>query len=528
MAAISFGYTSGGSGSLSLSDTNNRAYVFPYVNDTGVDVYVDTIRVKGISTSSGSIQWTIAVYSGDEIGPQRLLYNSAIQTGMVPGDIDVVLPDILPVAAGELVWFGMNASSSFSFSYGGSSSKLIFGVRLMGSSVLMPSDFMTEFVVAGIMPAEFRGDTVGPGDPTNIRAPYAFAEDLTDGYSDVRVPYGFSQPLTEGYSNIRASYGFSQPLTEGYSNVRVCYAFCQALFPVGPEEYMSEIPFPGFGNSVANPAIPAAKDPFNSKLPGLAFSVHKKPSFRTRISSAASGNEVRNTLMQYPIWDFELTYEFLEDSSGADSSLKTILGFFLSRQGSFDSWLFKDPDDYLCDNHYCGDSDGVNLEFPFSRVMGGFRERVGQVDTSNTVTVFLTIDENGTIPASPGPYTITVANSTDFVEDLGVTKGGTPMTRVTSAPAAGQYSVAAGVYTFNATDENDAVVIRYRYTVDPADYTVTMPNRLIFDSAPPTGEVSWSGQFFFVCRFAEDQQDYEKFYDKLWNLQECNFRSIIA
>jgi Conserved hypothetical protein 2217 (DUF2460) len=528
MAAISFGYTTGGSGTLSLSDTNNRAYVFPYVNDTGVDVYVDTIRLKGISTSSGSNQWTVGIYSGDEVGPQSLLVTSAVQTGMTPGDIDVALPDIISIPAGEIAWLGLNANSSVSFSYGGSSSFRVFGVRLMGSSVLLPSQFMTEFTVLGMMPAQFLGDTVGPGDPTNIRSNYDFAEDLTEGYSNVRSPYAFSQPLTEGYSAIRASYGFSQPLTEGYSNVRVCYAFCQALFPVGPEEYMSEIPFPGFGNSTANPSIPAGADPFNSALPGLSFSVHKKPNFRTRISSAASGNEVRNTLMQYPIWDFELTYEFLEDRSGANSSLKTLLGFFLSRQGSFDSWLFKDPDDYLCDNHYCGEADGVNLEFPFSRVMGGFRERVGQVDTANAVSVFLSVEENGTIPATPGPYTITVAQAAAFVEDLGVTKGGVPMTPVASAPAAGQYSVAAGVYTFNAADEDDAVVISYRYLIDPADYTVTMPNRLIFDSAPPTGQVSWSGQFFFVCRFAEDQQDYEKFYDKLWNLQECSFRSIIA
>jgi len=323
---------------------------------------------------------------------------------------------------------------------------------------------------------------------------------------------------------------FSEALTEGFRNLRMCFLFVECLQPVGPEEYMSTESFPGFGNSTINPAIPAALDPFNSKLPGLAFSVHKKPGFRTRISDAASGVEIRTALMQYPRWDYELTYEFLEDRSGAESSLKTILGFFLSMFGSFDTWLFKDPDDYLCDNNLCGYSDGVTTEFPFSRVVGGYRERIGQVDTTNTVHVYLQADEVRTIPATPGPYTITTTHAATFQEDGGVTKLGVPMTKVTGTPLTGQYAVnvLTGVYTFAAADQGVVVHINYRYTVDPADYTITMPNRLIFDSAPVEGIVTWSGQFFFVCRFTEDQQDFEKFYDKLWSLQTCEFRSVIA
>jgi hypothetical protein len=63
--------------------------------------------------------------------------------------------------------------------------------------------------------------------------------------------------------------------------------------------------------------------------------------------------------------------------------------------------------------------------------------------------------------------------------------------------------------------------------VDPADYTITLPNSVVFDSAPVSGEVTADFQFFYACRFLEDSLDFEKFADKLWNLQTMQFRSII-
>lgn len=219
---------------------------------------------------------------------------------------------------------------------------------------------------------------------------------------------------------------------------------------------MSDTPFPGFGNSATNPAVPAAADPFNTPLPGLTIDVKKAPRFRTNISEAASGNETRYAQAEYPRWEFELSYDFLEDRTGAESSLKTILGFFLARRGSFDSWLFKDPDDYLSTGGVCGTADGVTTEFPLCRTLGGFNEVVGQVDTANAIQI--------------------------YVDDV---------------------------------------------LIDPADYEVVLPNSVVFDSAPAEGVVTATFQFFFACRFMEDQLDFEKFADKLWNLQQVQFRSVI-
>lgn len=363
---------------------------------------------------------------------------------------------------------------------------------------------------------------------SQLRHNWGLLQPLADGYSDIRVTVSQAQSINEGYPKLRHNTLLIQPIEEGYSVLRTNYYFVQALFNVLPELPMSTEPFPGFGNKTGDPTVPAGADPFNSALPGLAFSVHKKPMFKTHISEGAAGNEVRNALMQYPRWDFELTYEFLEDRSGANSSLKTIMGFFLARQGSYDSWLFKDPDDYQSVDGYCGTADGTITEFPLCRDMGSFSEKVGQLDMANPLSVTHKITENQTIPAM-GPYTVTVTNAAAFAGDYGVTKAGTPMTKVTGAPAAGQYAVntTTGVYTFAAADAGAAIVITYSYTISSGDYTVRQPNLIVFSVAPAAGDIHATFQFFYACRFVDDQVDFEKFVDKLWSLQSCNFRSII-
>lgn len=71
--------------------------------------------------------------------------------------------------------------------------------------------------------------------------------------------------------------------------------------------------------------------------------------------------------------------------------------------------------------------------------------------------------DNKNIPISPGPYTITVYGAPTFTDDLGVynVTNSTAMVRVNASPTTGQYSVNAGVYTFNSADATDEVKINY-------------------------------------------------------------------
>jgi hypothetical protein len=80
-----------------------------------------------------------------------------------------------------------------------------------------------------------------------------------------------------------------------------------------------------------------------------------------------------------------------------------------------------------------------------------------------------------TIPGTP--YQLTSAQAAGFVRDLGVEDANQkPMTKVASSPATGQYSVAAGVYTFAAADTGLAVSYAHTYTVAGAGGTVQIVN----------------------------------------------------
>ena len=93
------------------------------------------------------------------------------------------------------------------------------------------------------------------------------------------------------------------------------------------------------------------------------------------------------------------------------------------------------------------------------------------------------LDVAGTIPAV-STYTITAAppSSGTFVADLGVrdTSGNT-FTRVSSAPATGQYSVneTTGVYTFASADASKAVLYSYEYSASTGGLIVPMTNQLM-------------------------------------------------
>jgi hypothetical protein len=90
-------------------------------------------------------------------------------------------------------------------------------------------------------------------------------------------------------------------------------------------------------------------------------------------------------------------------------------------------------------------------------------------------------DEAATIPATP-IFAITVANASNFVDDLGVAyaSNGDPFNRVTTPANAGEYTVnlATGVYTFASPDQNQAVRISYRYAVSTSGFQVTVTNQV--------------------------------------------------
>jgi len=88
--------------------------------------------------------------------------------------------------------------------------------------------------------------------------------------------------------------------------------------------------------------------------------------------------------------------------------------------------------------------------------------------------------EAQSVPAST-PFTVSVTNAGQWQDDCGVVyaASGLPLTKVASAPTAGQYSVAAGVYTFNSADAGAAVLISYTYNVTGSGQQLTLVNPLL-------------------------------------------------
>jgi hypothetical protein len=123
-------------------------------------------------------------------------------------------------------------------------------------------------------------------------------------------------------------------------------------------------------------------------------------------------------------------------------------------------------------------------------------------DAGSTGQIAASDNELGTV-AGATPYIITVANSTTWTQDLGVTNvtTGARMARVASAPVAGaSYTVAAGVYTFAAGDEGKAMKTSYLYSIASAGESVTLSNQpmgkvgnftaaMVFPWTPPGGAV---------------------------------------
>lgn len=89
----------------------------------------------------------------------------------------------------------------------------------------------------------------------------------------------------------------------------------------------------------------------------------------------------------------------------------------------------------------------------------------GSAMTSGSLGAIYTDLTGAVIPGTPYNITPTVPNSGTWTQDLGVVDANAvPMTRVASAPATGQYSVAAGVYTFAAADTGKRMFINFSYT----------------------------------------------------------------
>lgn len=96
------------------------------------------------------------------------------------------------------------------------------------------------------------------------------------------------------------------------------------------------------------------------ELPGLEWDLTKTPMFNTKIMQSVNGRELRASYQAVPKYQISMSFAFLRESKGR-KELQQLEGFFLERRGSFDSFLFKMPEDNEFQCTFVGD--GVQTSF---------------------------------------------------------------------------------------------------------------------------------------------------------------------
>jgi hypothetical protein len=117
-------------------------------------------------------------------------------------------------------------------------------------------------------------------------------------------------------------------------------------------------------------------------LPGQGWSVHKKPSFSTRVASHVSGREVRAPFYSNTLYEFELTFDGLASNAAypglGTNSLQSLMGLYLQVQGQFGTFLYTDPTDNSATAQAIGTGNN-GYAYTFQRTLGGVTEPVSWV-----------------------------------------------------------------------------------------------------------------------------------------------------
>ena len=145
-------------------------------------------------------------------------------------------------------------------------------------------------------------------------------------------------------------------------------------------------------------------------LQGQGWSVHKKPSFSTRVASHVSGREVRAPFYANGLYEFELTFDGLASNAIypglGTNSLQSLMGLYINVRGQFGTFLYTDPTDNAVTAQPIATGDGTTTVFTFVRTLGMAIETVSWVTTVSNVYL------NGV--NQPSGWTLTTPNTLTF------------------------------------------------------------------------------------------------------------------
>ncbi|MGQ1193920.1 DUF2460 domain-containing protein [Acinetobacter baumannii] len=191
------------------------------------------------------------------------------------------------------------------------------------------------------------------------------------------------------------------------------------------------------------------------ELPGLDWDLTKTPMFNTKIMQSVNGRELRASYQAVPKYQISMSFAFLRESKGR-KELQQLEGFFLERRGSFDSFLFKMPEDHEFQCTFIGD--GVQTSFQLYK----------QIDTTQI------------------PLQHTQAEQSE--DPLMWSENASKL--MWSDPESQMWLLQFGITT---------------------NGLLQMPIPLAAGES-----ITISGTYYYRCRFADDEQQYTNFMSKLW------------
>jgi hypothetical protein len=203
-------------------------------------------------------------------------------------------------------------------------------------------------------------------------------------------------------------------------------------------------------------------------LPGLGYSVHERPRFFNSKQPHSSGREVTVTFAQYPVWEFELTYNVLRGAPYPQQEYETLLGFFLKQNGSLTGFKYRHPRWNETTAQSFATTDGTTQQYaPLLRSIGSgatiAMEPVGVIDDAQPFRLYR---DGILIDPADATWGYTLVTTTPWAQAV----------HFNSVPAAGHV-----------------------LTVDMS--------------------------YFYFCKFADDTADFEEFMHRLYTVSSVKLQS---
>lgn len=197
-------------------------------------------------------------------------------------------------------------------------------------------------------------------------------------------------------------------------------------------------------------------------IAGLTWPMTKQPFAQTRIQRAVSGRELRAMDYPYPLYQYQLVFNFLRQGGGFNEA-NTLLGLIEACVGAWGTFLFDDPSDDTATGQFIGTGNGSTTQFQLQYGKGGTIIFTRPVDAVNALTA---VYFNGVVQSSGGYSIATGVNSTGLLT-------------FSAAPGSGVTITADFTYYFRCRFTDDS------YSMDNFMYRLWELKKLTFLSTFP-------------------------------------------